>query len=121
MQPTQDYLLVLPVKRKQSDILEVISGEKFSQGTVVAVGPGKYDKKNILRPLTVKPGDFITYGDLVRGYDFYPKYEKDGVTYRILQEADICFIADPENEAHNLPPEQIAQLVADSKVLEIAA
>ena len=121
MQPTQDYLLVLPVKRKQSDILEVISGEKFTQGTVVAVGPGKYDKKNVLRPLTVKPGDFITYGDIVRGYDFYPKYEKDGVSYRILQEADICFIAEPEAPEHGLPDLEIAKLVADARVLEIAA
>lgn len=118
MKPTQDYILIQPVKRKQSEILEVISAEKFTQGTVIAVGPGKYDKKNILRPLTVKPGDFITYGDINLGFDFYPKYEKDGVTYRILQEADIAFIADPDNEAHGLPADQIAKLSA--RVLEIA-
>jgi co-chaperonin GroES (HSP10) len=120
LKPTQDYLLVRPVVRKQSDVLEVVSNEKYTQGTVLAVGPGKTDKKGRLWPLTVKPGDFITYGDLNRGYDFYPVYEEDGVKYRILQEADICFIADPENEAHNLPPEQIAKLIADSRALEIA-
>lgn len=120
MKPTQDYILVQPVKRKQSDILEVISGEKYTQGTVIAVGPGKVDKKGRLRSLTVKPGDFITYGDINRGYDFYPKYEKDGVTYRILQEADICFIAEPEAPEHNLPDAEIARLVQDSRVLEVA-
>lgn len=119
--PTQDYILVKPVIRKQSDLLQVVSNEKFTQGTVIAVGPGKRDKKGRLRTLTVKPGDFITYGDLTRGYDFYPKYEEDGETYRILQEADICFIAEPEAPEHNLPPEQIAELVRASKILEIAA
>lgn len=113
--------MVRPVARKQSDIIEVISGEKYTQGTVIAVGPGKTDKRGRLWPLTVKPGDFITYGDLNRGYDFYPKYEEDGVTYRILQEADVCFIADQDNEAHSLPDAEIHKLVADSQVLEVRA
>ncbi len=119
LKPTQDYLLVRPIKRKQSDVLTVISNEKYTQGHVVAVGPGKVDRKGRRWPLTVKPGDFITYGDISRGYDFYPKYEEDGIEYRILQEADICFIADPENEAHSLPDVEIHQLVQDSRILHI--
>lgn len=118
--PTQDYILVRPVERKQSDILEVISSEKYTQGVVISVGPGKRNKKGILRPLTVKPGDFITYGDLNRGYDFYPKYEENRVTYRILQEADIAFIAEPDAAEHGFPDEEIANLVYGSRVLEIA-
>lgn len=94
LRPTQDYLVVLPVERKQSDVLTVISNEKHTQGTVIAVGPGKRNKKGHIRPLTVKPGDFVTYGDLLRGYDFYPKFEENGVIYRVLQEADIAFITD---------------------------
>lgn len=96
LRPTQDYIVVLPVERKQSEVLTVISSEKHTQGTVIAVGPGKRDKKGRVRPLTVKPGDFITYGCLDRGYDFYPKYEEDGRIYRVLQEADITFIVEPE-------------------------
>lgn len=120
LKPTQDYILVRPVECRQSEILHVISGEKFTQGVVIAVGPGKKNKKGILHPLTVKPGDFITYGDLIRGYDFYPKYEENRVVYRILQEADIAFIAEPDAKEHGLPDDEIAQLVYENRVLEIA-
>lgn len=124
LRPTQDYLVVQPVKRVQSALLEVISQEKYTQGTVIAVGPGKFDKKGRLRPLTVKPGDFITYGDIVRGYDFYPVYAEehlDGTIteYRILQEADICFIAEPDHEAHKMPDRDIAEIMRDRGILSI--
>jgi co-chaperonin GroES (HSP10) len=101
--PTQDYIFVLPVERHQSDVLQVITNEKYTQGTVLAVGPGKKNKKGVIHPLTVKPGDFITYGDLNRGYDFYPKFKQGGVTYRILQEADVCFIAEPDAPEQAFP------------------
>lgn len=97
LKPTQDYLLVKPIERKQSEILQVISSEKFTQGEVVAVGPGKKNRKGVIQPLTVKPGDFITYGDVNKGYDFYPTYIERGISYRILQEADICFVAELES------------------------
>ena len=118
--PRDDYILVRPIDRYQSDRLLVVSNEKYTQGTVVAVGPGKRSKKGVIHPLTVKPGDFITYGDLNRGYDFYPTYFENGVAYRILQEADVCFIADPEAPEHSLPPEEIAKLVAGSRMLIVS-
>jgi co-chaperonin GroES (HSP10) len=121
LRPTQDHLLVRPVKRKQSDIVHVVSHEKFTQGVVAAVGPGRPNKKGVIRPLTVKPGDFITYGCIERGYDFYPIYEEGGVRYRILQEADVAFIADPDAPEHGFRDDEIARLVTDARVLEIAA
>ncbi len=120
-QPRFDYILVRPVERKQSDVLHVVSHEKFTQGTIVAVGPGKPDKRGRIRPLDAKVGDFITYGDLQRGYDFYPLYVEDGVTYRILQEADVAFVADPDNEAHGFSDAEINALVSNARVLEIRA
>lgn len=117
--PRQDYILVKPVERKKSDVLQVVSHEKYTQGTIVAVGPGKPNKRGRIQPLDAKVGDFITYGDLNRGYDFYPKYEEDGVVYRILQEADIAFIAEPDNPAHGFTDQEIAKLVTDARVLEI--
>lgn len=124
LKPTQDYVLVKPVRRTQSDVLEVISREKFTQATVIAVGPGKHDKHGRLRPLTVKPGDFVTYGDLNRGYDFYPAYAEehaDGTitVYRILQEADVCFIAEADHPAHQLPDRDIAELMRERGILSI--
>lgn len=96
--PRQDYILVKPIERKQSDLLWV-TPEKYSRGLVVAVGPGKWLKRKngsesgYFQTLTVKPGDFITYGDL----DWiFPKYEEKGITYRILQEADVTFIGTRE-------------------------
>lgn len=118
--PTQDYVLVLPVERHKSDVLQVISNEKYTQGTVVAVGPGKRSKKGVIQPLTVKPGDFITYGDLNRGYDFYPKHTENGITYRILQEADVCFIAEPDAPEHSLPAEEISRLLNSARTLVVA-
>lgn len=97
-QPTQDYILVRPIERKKSESLIVISGEKYTQGEVVSVGPGKKNKKGAIHPLIVQAGDRITYGDIERGYDFYPKYEENGIEYRLLQEADVCFVIDPAGE-----------------------
>jgi co-chaperonin GroES (HSP10) len=118
--PTQDYLLVKPIERKQSQTLEVISSEKYSRGLVVAAGPGK-ERKNSRGELTgkrkqmdVKPGDFITYGDPLRGYDFWPKYEEDGILYRVLQQGDVCFISDRQyvDEHNSLTDAEIDTLIA---------
>lgn len=117
--PRDNYILVKPAERKQSASLIVISGEKYTQGIVVAVGPGKKDKKGRIRELTVKPGDFITYGDIRRGYDFYPTYIEGGVIYRVLQEADIAFIVEPDATQQPFTDQEIAAMVADSKVLHI--
>ena len=96
--PTQDYILIRPIERKQSDVLKVVSRETFNRGQVVAVGPGKWLKRKNgsesghFQTLTVKPGDFITYG---AGLDYiFPVYREDGIEYRILQEADCCFISE---------------------------
>ena len=100
--PTQDYILVLPIERKQSETLAVVSGEKNTRGKVVAVGPGKKNPKTgRIKPLDVKVGDVIAFGDGTKTLDFFPSYfeadeaGKPPVQYRILQEADICFI-DPQ-------------------------
>ena len=99
--PLHDFILVRPIPRKQSDLLWV-APEKFNRGVVVAVGPGKWLKRKNgsesghFQCLTVKPGDHITYGDL----DWiFPKFEENGVEYRICQEADVCFIAEQPFEA----------------------
>lgn len=95
--PTQDYLLVLPIERKQSDILWTTK-ENYSRGKVIAVGPGKWLKRKNgkesghFQKLTVKPGDYITYGDNLDW--IFPVFRENGIDYRIIQEADITFIAE---------------------------
>ena len=108
--PLQGYILVLPIERKQSETLWV-TPEKFTRGLVVAVGPCEHLKKNgeqinTIRPMQVKPGDFITYGDL----DWiYPKYTEDGIEYRILEDKDVTFVLDEY------------KLLDDSRIQELLA
>lgn len=88
--PRQDFILVKPIERKQSEVLAVVSYEKYCRGEVVAVGPGKRDKKGHIKPLDAKPGDVIAFGDGGSMIDnCFPEYREDGALYRIIQEADI--------------------------------
>jgi co-chaperonin GroES (HSP10) len=91
---TQDYLLVLPEPRKQSDVIEVVSKERYNRGRVIAAGPGKRitnkrgEETGPIRPLDVRVGDFVTYTDL----DIFPKHWDGNTQYVVIQEADVCFI-----------------------------
>lgn len=91
LRPTQDYIVVKPIERIKSAIIEVVMTEKPNTGEVVAVGPGIFDKRGRRQPLDVKPGDKVRYGT-AQDYLTYPEYHEDGVRYLILQEADVCFI-----------------------------
>ena len=62
--------------------------EKPQQGTVVAVGPGKYaDQTGTLIPMTVKTGDKVIYGKFA-GQEF----PIDGKDYLVMRESDIYVI-----------------------------
>lgn len=98
---TQDYLLIRPEPRKQSDIIHVISKERMNRGTVLKAGPGKRITNSIgeetgeVRPMSVQVGDFVTYTDL----DIFPKHWEGNEQLIIIQEADVCFIGEIENVA----------------------
>lgn len=128
--PTQDYLLVKPLPRQQSSVLEVVSNEKYSRGVVIACGPGKERRDSRgnwtgkRKQMDVKPGDWITYGDIERGYDLWPRYTENGIEYQILQQGDICFISERDFvDAHNaLTDAEIVALIEQHNApLEIAA
>lgn len=128
--PTQDYILVKPLARQHSSILEVVSYEKYSRGLVIAAGPGKCltmygHETDRIAPLDVKVGDYITYGQANGSLDnLWPSYEESGETYRILQEADICFISLPEYiDIHNkMTDSEVEALIAlHNKPLGLAA
>lgn len=126
--PLRDQILVKPIERRQSDTLIVINSEKYTRGLVVAVGPGERLHRRInegetpfgtrirkeelggIRPLTVKPGDFVT----LETVGAYPEYEENGVTYRIHQEKDVAFISDRGyiDQHNSLSDEQIDALLA---------
>jgi chaperonin GroES len=88
--PLGDRIVVLPgdkegEKKLASGIIipETVNKEKPSKGTVVAVGPGKYeDGKRI--PLQVKVGDTVLFSSY--GYD---EVKIEGVEYYILNESNV--------------------------------
>lgn len=88
--PLRDYILIKPSERCRSAILEVIDSELPTQGQVVAVGPGKRDKRGNLRPLDVKIGDQVRFG--AGDYLKFPEIRKGNEVYLVLQEADITWI-----------------------------
>ena len=95
--PTQDYILVRPVQRVRSETLLIITaetdqGSDGAYGDVIAVGPGKPNKKGNVMPLDAKPGDRVMFGGQGLGCIKFPKFE-DCI---LIQEADICFVEEPE-------------------------
>jgi chaperonin GroES len=66
IRPTGNHVLVKPIPvatKTESGLLElpVAYQQPSGQGWVVAVGPGRYDKKGNLIPTDLKPGDKIIY------------------------------------------------------------
>jgi len=92
-----DRVLVKPSIRQLSEVLIVNNREPFNMGTVVAVGPGKRDKRGVIKPLDAKVGDFIRYGN--GDYLNWPTVKHDGEEYQIIQEADICWIERDQDAA----------------------
>lgn len=90
IQPLHDRVVVKPAARQLSSILFIENKEPYNMGTVVAVGPGKLDKHGRRKPLEVKVGDEIRYGN--GDYLNWPTHIIDGQEYQIIQEADICWI-----------------------------
>lgn len=89
--PLSDRIVVEPVSKEEvtaSGILipDTASREKPEQGTVVAVGPGKYDD-GALVPMTVSVGDTVLFSKY--GYD---EVKVDGKEYFILPESSVLAI-----------------------------
>lgn len=88
--PLGDRIVVKPSDKEGEKMLasgiiipETIDKEKPAQGTVVAVGPGKYDD-GVLIPMQVKVGDTVLFGK----YNF-DEVKVDGQEYYILSEANV--------------------------------
>ena len=77
---------VIVVKVRQGQIIE--SQKQFGRlGTVLAVGPGKRDKKGNVKPLTLKPGDRVCFGEFL--------YQGEGNDI-VMQEADVTYVIDED-------------------------
>lgn len=93
LRPLRDQIVVKPLERKASEIIEVLHNEKPNLGIVMAVGPGLRNKKGQIRPLDVQVNDTVRYGT-AQEYLNYPEYWEGRQRYLVLQEADVCFVAE---------------------------
>ena len=91
--PLGDRIVVRPSekegeKKLASGIIipETVDKEKPAQGTVVAVGPGKYEDGARI-PLQVKVGDTVLFSKY--GYD---EVKIDGQEYFVLSESNVLAI-----------------------------
>ncbi|KND49351.1 MAG: chaperonin GroES [Parcubacteria bacterium C7867-008] len=86
--PLADRVVVQPFPKEEVSASGIIipdtaKQDKPERGTVVAVGPGKYDGDE-LSPMTVKVGDVVLFSK----YGF-TDIKIDGKDYLILSESDI--------------------------------
>jgi len=62
--PLRDLILVEPIKPEVKVGSLIVASEehlKPTKGRVLAVGPGTYDKKGVLTPVSVSIGDIVTW------------------------------------------------------------
>ena len=89
IQPTLDRVAVRPEKIEQKTKSGIITStgdkENKNTGTVVAVGPGRYDSNGNLIPMGLKAGDKVV---------FFDQFDVDGFDTKfndvvLLEECDI--------------------------------
>lgn len=99
--PIQDRILVRPFEAanttKGGIHLPETSKERPKEGVVVAVGPGKH-QNGVLIPMTLKPGDRVTYGTYA-GNDV----TINEVLHKIMFEADVMAVV---TEVEDAPDEE---------------
>ena len=88
LKPLHDNILVKRTEEEETSaggiILSGSAKEKPSQGTVVAVGPGKKNDSGETTPLNVAIGDTVVFGQYGGN-----EIKLDGEEYLILSESDI--------------------------------
>jgi chaperonin GroES len=89
--PMGDRVLVKPMPKDEVSASGIIipdsaKQEAPSKGTVVAVGPGRYDDGELV-PMTVKAGDTILFSKY--GFD---EVKVDGQEYYILSESSVLAV-----------------------------
>lgn len=90
--PLNDRIVVKPVSLKEPTMFGIIipdsSKEKPEQGTVVAVGPGKWNEDGVARiPMSVEIGQCVMFNKY--GYD---EIKIDDEKYYVLSESNILAV-----------------------------
>lgn len=93
IRPLRDKILVRPIERVKSQVIDVVMTENPNIGEIVAVGPGEYDKRGRLVPNPCEVGQRIRYGT-AREYLRFQEVEHEGEKYLIMSHKDVCWIED---------------------------
>lgn len=88
--PLRDRIVVKPIDHRHlySKTL-YIPDQKHQMGEVVAVGPGEKQKNGERRPMELKVGDKVRFGDLW-------KYPKDSAGNLLMSWKDVCWVEEAE-------------------------
>jgi len=91
IRPLADRVVVKPVEKGEKTVSGIIipdtaNKEKPAKGTVVAVGPGRYEDGKLV-PMTLKVGDKVIFSKY--GYD---EVKVDGEDYFVLTEASVLAV-----------------------------
>jgi chaperonin GroES len=92
LKPLNDKIVVKPIERQKSTIIEVIMDERDNMGTVVAVGPGKKLPNGKREEMPITVGSFVRFGTM--GNDEYLKYQEyfeNNERFLIMNWQDVCF------------------------------
>ena len=91
IRPIGDRVVVRPAEKeevtKSGIVIPDTAKEKPQEGTIIAVGAGKFNEKGDRTPLEVKEGDrvlFAKYGGT--------EFKLDGEEYLVLRESDVLAI-----------------------------
>ncbi|QYR52821.1 co-chaperone GroES [Lysobacter soyae] len=91
LKPLYDRVVVKPVEAEELSAGGILipdnAKEKPTKGEVVAVGPGKALDNGNTRPMTVKVGDKVIYGQYAGS-----AYKHEGTEYKVVKEDDILAI-----------------------------
>lgn len=82
LRPLRDRIVVRPIPRPHSAIIEVVAKDNDNLGTVLRTGP---------KVTGVKRGDTVRFGS-GEGYLSFPPFIENGERLLVMQEADVCFV-----------------------------
>lgn len=91
IKPLYDRIVVKPIEAEEMSAGGILipdnAKEKPTKGEVIAVGEGKALDNGQTRPMQVKVGDKVIYGQYAGS-----AYKADGIEYKIVREDDILAI-----------------------------
>jgi chaperonin GroES len=99
LRPLRDRIVVRPIERVKSQVIDVIMDELPNIGEVLAVGPGEIDKKGRLIPNPIEIGQRIRFGGM-EDYLSYPRFEDNGEELIVMSWKDVCFVEADDAKNH---------------------